>query len=135
MIFTQCCYILTQLFTNLYIICPNKCCVLIGIHFSVYHNNRNSSIIGLRYNRCYGIGFIRRDNQQIHFLIQKISDILYLLLTVIFHGTDFQFHVTFYRCLTKHLLILFVTPLILAALRNAYQKLILRLGTRPKKGH
>ena len=79
--------VLPHIFSNLIIIGSHKSRVLVRQNLTVNHHHRYSLPIGFLHNGSNGCRFVWSDNQQVHFLINKIFDIRYLVPVIVFCRT------------------------------------------------
>ena len=104
-----------------------------AISTTVYHNHRDSLIVGLFYNRSDGFGFIRSNDQQVYSFLHETTNVLFLLYIIIFDCTYLHFHSIIKKGFAQHFVIHLMTPLIIATLGNTNTEMRLAVRARTQR--
>ena len=92
--------------------------IFVAVNYSVEQQHWYSGIVCLGYNICERIGVMRRNNKNIHFLVDEILYVFNLLVVVVFCTAQFHCCTFLQQQFPEHLIVLFLSPKTAATLRH-----------------
>ena len=93
--------------------------IFVASHLAVGHDDGDARIEGPRHSGCQRVGTVGRNDEQIDVLPDEVVDVACLSLIVVIGRAHFEGDTRVEQQFTAHLLVEFVAPGIVAALRHA----------------